>query len=275
MPPSSLDFLDHIEPRSTLLRTLSGRGYVYRTTDLGRLDALLMAGVVPCYAGFDAAPDGLHVGHLLTIMALRRVQQAGHRPILLLRGGRRSPGALQRYRAMLGRFLTFGNGPKDALLVDSAEWRGAGYSHVHAQDFLELARRCGARLHLGAADQWPDIQDGIDLVRSREKQRVFGLTMPILANLAPGAVWLSPEHLAPQAYWQYWRAVADQDVGLFLRLFTDLAEERIAALEWLRGAEMDRAKALLAFEATALAHGPEAAGEAATAEGAGRAEYAA
>lgn len=275
MPPSTLDFLDHIEPRSALLRTLSGRGYVYRTTDLGRLDARLLAGVVPCYAGFDAAPENLHVGHLMTIMALRRVQQDGHKPILLLRGGRRSPGALQRYRAMLGRFLTFGEGPTDALLVDSADWRGAGYAHVHAQDYLELARRHGAMLHLGVADQWADILDGIDLVRSQEGRQVFGLTMPILDNLAPGAVWLSPERLAPQAYWQYWRAAADQDVGHFLRLFTDLPEDRIAALEWLRGAEMDRAKALLAFEATALAHGPEAAREAAAAEGAGRAEYAA
>jgi len=275
MPPSTLDFLDHIEPRSALLRTLSGRGFVYRTTDLGRLDGLLMTGVVPCYAGFDAAPDGLHVGHLMTIMALRWVQQAGHKPVVLLRGGRRSTGELERYSQMLGRFLTFGDGPTDALLVDSAEWRGAGYSHVHAQDCLELARRHGAMLQLGVADQWPDILDGIDLVRSQEGRQVFGLTMPILDNLAPGAVWLSPDRLAPQGYWQHWRMVADHDVGRFLRLFTDLPEERVAALEWLRGAEMDRARALLAFEATALAHGPEAAGAAASAGGAVLAEHAA
>lgn len=251
--------LDHVEPRSTLLQTLGQRGYVYQTTDLGRLDALLTAGVVACYAGFDAAAENLHVGHLMTIMALRRVQQAGHKPIVLIRNGRQSAAECDRYRECLGRFLTFGDGPTDAILVNSAEWRGAGYSHVHAQDFLELVRRHGVGLQLGAADQWPDMLGGIDLVRQQEGRQVFGLTMPVLTNLAPGAVWLSPDRLSPEAYWTRWHATADHDVAHFLRLFTDQPLERIAALEWLRGPQMEQTKSLLAFEVTALAHGVDAA----------------
>lgn len=259
MPPASLEEFDHIEPRSALLQELAARGFVYQTSNLGRLDAALNAGVLACYAGFDATADSLHVGHLQTIMALRRVQQAGHKPIILMRGGRRTSSEINRFRESLGRFLRFGDGAADALLVDASDWRGAGYSNVHAQDYLELARRNDARLQLGAADQWADMLAGVDLVRREGGGPVFALTMPILDNLAPGAIWLSPEKLSAEAYWAYWHATEDQDVPQFLRLFTDASLERIAALEWRRGAALDAAKHLLAFEATRLAHGLKAA----------------
>ena len=84
-----------------------------------------------------------------------------------------------------------------------------------------------------------------------------------MGKTAAGAVWLNPERFSPYEYWQYWRNTEDADVGRFLRLFTELPLEEIARLEALEGAEINEAKKLLATEATALCHGPGAAGESA------------
>ena len=78
---------DHFQPRSTVMKTMVERGYVNQATDLAGIDAAFEAGVVPAYVGFDATADSLHVGHLLPIMTLRRLQQAGHKPIVLIGGG--------------------------------------------------------------------------------------------------------------------------------------------------------------------------------------------
>lgn len=78
---------DHFEPRSAVMTTLVERGYINQATDLAGIDATFEAGIVPAYVGFDATADSLHVGHLLPITALRRLQQAGHRPIVLIGGG--------------------------------------------------------------------------------------------------------------------------------------------------------------------------------------------
>ncbi|THK34136.1 hypothetical protein EHS39_32180 [Ensifer sp. MPMI2T] len=114
---------------------------------------------------------------------------------------------------------------------------------------------------------------GIDLVRRVEAQEVFGLATPLLTTssgdkmgkTAAGAVWLNADRLSPYDYWQFWRNTEDADVGRFLRLFTDLPLDEIGSLEQLRGAELNAAKVRLANEATALAHGEEAAKHAADA----------
>ena len=100
---------------------------------------------------------------------------------------------------------------------------------------------------------------------------MFGLTTPLITTAsgakmgktAQGAVWLTRDRLSPYDYWQFWRNTEDADVGRFLRLFTDLPLAEIARLEKLGGAEINEAKKLLATEATALAHGADAAAEAA------------
>ena len=108
-------------------------------------------------------------------------------------------------------------------------------------------------------------------MRRTDQKGVFGLTTPLITTAsgakmgksAAGAVWLSAEKLSPYHYWQFWRNTEDADVGRFLKLFTDLPLGEIARLESLGGAELNGAKVILATEATALAHGREAAEEAA------------
>jgi tyrosyl-tRNA synthetase len=141
------------------------------------------------------------------------------------------------------------------------------YSILQSYDFRELNRRYGVVLQMGGSDQWGNIVSGIDLVRRTDGRAVFGLTTPLIATAsgakmgksAKGAVWLTADRLPVFDYWQFWRNTEDADVGRFLRLFTDLPLPEIARLAALGGAEINEAKHILATEATALAHGREAA----------------
>jgi len=141
------------------------------------------------------------------------------------------------------------------------------YMLLQAYDFLELYRRYGCRLQMGGSDQWGNIVNGIDLTRRVAGVEAFGLTSPLLTTAsgakmgktAQGTVWLNAEMLSPYEFWQYWRNTEDQDVGRFLRLFTELPLEQIAELEALEGAGINEAKKRLAREVTNLAHGWEAA----------------
>ena len=145
------------------------------------------------------------------------------------------------------------------------------YSVLQSYDFRELRRRHGVVLQMGGSDQWGNIVSGVELVRRTDGIGVFGLTTPLITTAsgakmgktARGAVWLTADRLSPYDYWQFWRNTEDADVGRFLRLFTDLPLDEIARLEALPGAEINEAKKALATEATALAHGPEAAAAAA------------
>ncbi len=312
--------------RSTLLRLLDERGYIHQLTDAETLDELASRQVVPGYIGFDATASSLHVGNLVQIMQLRRLQQAGHKPIVLMGGGTTKVGDpsgkdesrklltaseidanIDAIRRVFERFLTFGDGPSDAMMVNNADWldtleyisflRDVGrhftinrmltfdsvrlrldreqpltflefnYAILQAYDFLELSRRVHCRLQLGGSDQWGNIVNGIELTRRIEGSELFGVTTPLITTAAgakmgktaQGAIWLDDQLLSPYGYWQFWRNTHDADVGRFLKLFTDLPLDEIARLEGLKGAEINRAKIVLATEATAMLHGQEAA----------------
>ena len=126
-------------------------------------------------------------------------------------------------------------------------------------------------LQMGGSDQWGNIVNGIELGRRVDGAELYGLTCPLLTTssgakmgkTAAGAVWLNADLTSPYDYWQYWRNTEDGDVGRFLRFFTELDEAEIGRLEALDGAELNDAKKVLASEATALAHGREAADAAA------------
>lgn len=145
------------------------------------------------------------------------------------------------------------------------------YMVMQAYDFLELSRRYDCRLQMGGSDQWGNIVCGIELAHKKDRVQLHGLTCPLITTAsghkmgktAQGAVWLNEDKLSPFEYWQYWRNVEDADVGRFLRLFTELPIEEIERLERLQGAEINEAKKILAFEATKLCHGEEAARRAA------------
>lgn len=149
------------------------------------------------------------------------------------------------------------------------------YMIMQAYDFVELARRFDCRLQMGGSDQWGNIVNGVELGRRVEGRTLFGLTTPLMTTTsgakmgktAAGAVWLNKDRLSDFDYWQFWRNTEDDDVGRFLKLFTDLPLDEIAKLEALEGAEINEAKKRLAFEATKLCRGHPAAEEAAKAAG--------
>ena len=230
---------------SSLLRLLDERGYIHQATDAIGLDALAQQQVVPGYIGFDATAPSLHVGSLVQIMMLRRLQQAGHKPIVLMGGGTTKVGDpsgkdesrklltaegiqanIASIRQVFKRYLTFGDGPSDAVMVDNDTWlsqlgyvellRNVGphftinrmltfdsvklrlereqpltflefnYMILQAYDFRELALHHGCRLQMGGSDQWGNIVNGIELTRRMEGKEVFGLTTPLLTT-ADGA----------------------------------------------------------------------------------------
>lgn len=145
------------------------------------------------------------------------------------------------------------------------------YMILQAYDFVELNRRHGCVLQMGGSDQWGNIVNGVELGRRMRDASLFGLTTPLITlasgakmgKTASGAVWLSADRLSPYGFWQFWRNTEDADVGRFLRLFTELPLDEIARLEALKGAEINEAKKVLAFEATRLCHGTAAAEQAA------------
>ncbi|HEY0085115.1 MAG TPA: tyrosine--tRNA ligase, partial [Allosphingosinicella sp.] len=316
--------------KSELLRVLDERGFIHQMTDAEGLDALAASQVVPGYIGFDPTAPSLHVGSLTQIMMLRRLQQAGHKPIVLMGGGTGKIGDpsfkdearklateetikanVASIKGVFERFLTFGDGPTDAAMVDNADWldkleyipflRDIGqhfsvnrmlsfdsvklrmdreqslsflefnYMILQGYDFLELSRRAACRLQLGGSDQWGNIVNGVELCRRVDATQVYGLTTPLLTTAdggkmgktEKGAIWLNADMLSPYDYWQFWRNVQDADVGKFLRRFTDLPVDEIAQLESLGGSDINEAKKVLADEATRLAHGADAAREAA------------
>ena len=145
------------------------------------------------------------------------------------------------------------------------------YMILQAYDFLELSRQYGCKLQLGGSDQWGNIVNGIELARRMDGTELFGITTPLITKAdgskmgksVDGAIWLNADRLSPYDYWQFWRNTDDRDVGKFMRLFTDMDLDEINRLEALEGAEINEAKKVLADAATAMAHGQNAAQDAA------------
>src|SRR5258706_263146 len=144
-----------------------------------------------------------------------------------------------------------------------------GGTNLNAYDFLDLARRLGCELQMGGSDQWGNIIAGVELARRVDARSLLGLTTPLVTTSSGakmgkslgGAVWLNADRLLPYEYWQFWRNTEDDDVGRFLRLFTEMD---LAEIERLERGDINDAKKGLATEATALCHGretAEAAGE--------------
>ena len=226
---------------STFLKTMQARGYIHQITHPAELDAAASAGIITAYIGFDATAASLHVGSLIQIMMLRRFQQAGHKPIVLMGGGTTKVGDptdkdgqrplltdaqinanLASIKGTFARFLTFGDGPTDAVMVNNDDWlskygyvqflrdygvhftinRMLAFDSVKARlereqpmtflefnymlmqsvDFLELERSHGCLLQMGGSDQWGNIVNGVELIRRVDQKPAFGLTTPLLST---------------------------------------------------------------------------------------------
>jgi tyrosyl-tRNA synthetase len=150
------------------------------------------------------------------------------------------------------------------------------YRLVQAYDYLHLYRAEACTLQIGGSDQWGNIVAGVDLIRRADSAKSFALVWPIIAASSGSkmgksegnAIWIDPQRTTPYDYYQYWVNTEDVDVARFLRIFTFLPEERIADLTAVSGPALREAKRVLAYEATKLTHGQEAANEAQEAAGA-------
>jgi tyrosyl-tRNA synthetase len=137
------------------------------------------------------------------------------------------------------------------------------YMVLQAYDFLELFKNYDCKIQMGGSDQWGNIVAGVELIRRVEQGAAFGITFPLITTssgekmgkTAKGAVWLDAEKTSPYEYYQFWINTDDRDVSRFLALFTFLPMDEIRLIEKLSGADLNSAKAVLAFEATRLAHG--------------------
>jgi tyrosyl-tRNA synthetase len=231
--------------RSAFLSTATERGFVHQCTDFEALDERLRAGPVTAYVGYDCTADSLHVGSLVGIMLLRLFQKCGHKPIVLMGGGTTRIGDpsgkdeqrlllddaeiarnMAGIRSVFAKFIEFGDGPSDAIMVNNADWldelryipllRDVGrhfsvnrmltqdsvrlrlerdrplsflefnYPILQAYDFIELARRFACDLQIGGSDQWGNIVGGVELGRRLDGRTLFGLTTPLIAT-ASGA----------------------------------------------------------------------------------------
>ena len=228
-------------PKSEFIHTMMQRGFLADCTDYQGLDDALMKGAAPAYVGYDATAKSLHVGHLVNIMMLRWLQKCGGKPITLMGGGTTKVGDpsfrsderplltpeaiddnIEGIRQVFARYLDYGDGPSDALMLNNAEWldelnyldflRDVGrhfsinrmlsfesvksrldreqslsflefnYMILQAYDFMELHRRYGCILQMGGSDQWGNIVNGIDLTRRVIDGEVYGLTSPLLTT---------------------------------------------------------------------------------------------
>jgi tyrosyl-tRNA synthetase len=227
--------------KSDFLNVLASRGFIHQVSEPEALDALARTSTITAYIGFDCTAPSLHVGSLLPIMMLYWLQQTGHRPLPLMGGGTTRVGDpsgkdesrrlltdaaindnLTSIRAIFARFLRFGDGGNDAVMVNNADWlntlnyidflRDVGshfsvnrmlafesvklrlerqqelsflefnYMILQAYDFVELYRRHGCVLQMGGSDQWGNIVSGIDLGRRMMNAQLFALTAPLITT---------------------------------------------------------------------------------------------
>jgi tyrosyl-tRNA synthetase len=224
---------------SDFLNTITERGFLHQCTDLEALDKRASSEVIPAYIGFDCTASSLHVGSLLPVMLLRWLQKTGHKPIVLMGGGTTKVGDpsgkdesrkllteekinsnMEGIKTIFSKYLNFGNGPSDAVMVNNATWldelnyidflRSYGphftinrmmtfdsvklrlereqaltflefnYMILQAYDFLELSRRNKCIMQMGGSDQWGNIINGVELGRRSDNTQLFGLTTPLM-----------------------------------------------------------------------------------------------
>lgn len=313
----------------TCSEDLAFRGLIHQVTDEDVL-AKLDAGGVTAYSGFDPTAASLHVGNLLQLCTLRRLQLAGNRPIALAGGGTGligDPGGKASERPLLSeeqlaenlagisgqlaRFIDLEADGGNGLVLDNAAWlrgqdligflrdvgkhftvgqmiakesvrsridrpeQGISYTEftymlLQAFDFLHLFQEQGCTLQVGGSDQWGNITMGVELVRKVASGQAFGLTSPLVtksdgskfgkSEAGNDRIWLDASLTSPYRLYQFFLNAEDASVGTYLRYFTFLSHEEIAALDVATAEAPQRREAQRALAAAVveLVHGPEA-----------------
>jgi len=227
--------------KSDFINAVTERTFMHQCTDIEALDERASREIIPAYIGFDCTAPSLHVGSLLPVMLLRWLQKTGHKPIVLMGGGTTKVGDpsgkdesrqlltiekinenMEGIKSIFAKYLTFGDGPTDAIMVNNADWldkleyidflRSYGshftinrmltfdsvklrlereqpltflefnYMILQAYDFLELSRRNDCLMQMGGSDQWGNIVNGIELGRRVDSTQLFGLTTPLMTT---------------------------------------------------------------------------------------------
>lgn len=301
------------------------RGLIAQVTDEEHIRELVNNGKAVFYIGFDPTADSLHVGHFMALTLMKRLQQAGNKPIALIGGGTAMIGDpsgrtdmrqmmtketinhnCECFKKQMSRFIDFGEGK--AMMVNNADWlldlnyievlREVGacfsvnrmlnaecykqrmekglsflefnYMIMQSYDFYALYKKYGCNLQFGGDDQWSNMIGGMELIRRKLGKEANAMTITLLTNsegkkmgkTQKGAVWLDAEKTTPYEFYQYWRNVDDGDVIKCMKLLTFIPMSEINEYAKLEGAELNKAKEVLAYSLTELVHGKEEADKA-------------
>ncbi len=314
-----------LEAYMNIFEELKERGLVFQTTDEEALEKALTEGQVSFYTGYDPTADSLHLGHLVAILANRRLQLAGHKPFALVGGAtgligdpsfkdaERSlqtketvDGWVTKIQGQLSRFLDFENGDNKAEMVNNYDWFGSvsfidflrdvgkyftvnymmskdsvkkrietgisytefAYQIMQGYDFYELNQKHNVTLQIGGSDQWGNMTAGTELLRRKADKTGHVITVPLITDATGkkfgksegNAVWLDADKTSPYEMYQFWLNVMDDDAVRFLKIFTFLTLDEIAAIEkQFNAARHERlAQKVLAKEVVTLVHGEEA-----------------
>ena len=304
------------------------RGLIAQVTDEEHIKELVNNGKAVFYIGFDPTADSLHVGHFMALTLMKRLQEAGNKPIALIGGGTAMIGDpsgrtdmrqmmtretinhnCECFKKQMSRFIDFGEGK--AMMVNNADWlldlnyidvlREVGacfsvnrmltaecykqrmekglsflefnYMIMQSYDFYALYQKYGCNLQFGGDDQWSNMIGGMELIRRKLGKEANAMTITLLTNsegkkmgkTQKGAVWLDAEKTTPYEFYQYWRNVDDGDVIKCMKLLTFIPMSEINEYAKLEGAELNKAKEVLAYSLTELVHGKEEADKAQTA----------
>ena len=313
--------------KSDFLNHINERGFIYQISDSDKLDKLFSEEKITAYIGFDCTAPNLHIGSLMQILLLKKLQDFGHTPIVLIGGATSKigdPSLKDKSRKMLS-YEDINNNVKGIKkvfekfldinkikIIDNSKWleelnyidflREIGshfsvnrmlsfdsvkqrlereqnlsflefnYMILQGYDFYKLNKDYNCILQMGGSDQWGNIICGIDLSRRLAGKELFGLTTPLLTTSSgqkmgkteEGAIWLNfisekDNHSThPRDFWNYWRdKTENDDVGKFLRLFTDMPLNEIYEIEKLKNEDIEKGKELLATEITELVHGKD------------------
>ena len=313
--------------KSDFLNHINERGFIYQISDSDKLDKLFSEEKITAYIGFDCTAPNLHIGSLMQILLLKKLQDFGHTPIVLIGGATSKigdPSLKDKSRKMLS-YEDINNNVKGIKkvfekfldinkikIIDNSKWleelnyidflREIGshfsvnrmlsfdsvkqrlereqnlsflefnYMILQGYDFYKLNIDYNCILQMGGSDQWGNIICGIDLSRRLAGKELFGLTTPLLTTSSgqkmgkteEGAIWLNfisekDNHSThPRDFWNYWRdKTENDDVGKFLRLFTDMPLSEIYEIEKLKNEDIEKGKELLATKITELVHGKD------------------
>ena len=281
----------------TVYDELVARGLIAQVTDEELIKNLINNGKATFYIGFDPTADSLHVGHFMALCFMKRLQMAGNKPIALVGGGTGmigdpsgktdmrkmlTPEQIEHncecFKKQMSKFIDFSevgacfsvNNMLRAECYKQRMERGLtflefNYMIMQSYDFYMLYQKYGCNLQFGGDDQWSNMLGGTELIRRKLGKDASAMTITLLLNsegkkmgkTVSGAVWLDPEKTSPYEFYQYWRNVADADVLKCIRMLTFLPLEQIDEMDKWEGAQLNRAKEILAFELTKMVHGEE------------------